>query len=282
MADDLEALNDAMFAVLDGEDATSLVDAVRAARDAGADLHAWWFEAASWAITESSMVLLDALAQAGVDWPGLHAVGETGEDRAPLIDCLLAQALTSGVTTPELVIDLGESVTFNIVSLREYLPLGQRVEAFALDVFRHPQPDGQVDQLVGDERDHARPDDRGADAPELRDHLRAHVEVTDLVRHIVVDAGATDRGIGEYPSEDRAEYAADAVHAEHVERVVVAEHALQARHGPQADQARQRTEHDHILSAMIRRGQSLNCLTPLLGVAHTNMVIQSARLAANV
>ena len=103
MADDLEALNDAMFAVLDGEDATSLVDAVRAARDAGADLHAWWFEAASWAITESSMVLLDALAQAGVDWPGLHAVGETGEDRAPLIDCLLAQALTSGVTTPELV-----------------------------------------------------------------------------------------------------------------------------------------------------------------------------------
>ena len=31
MADDLEALNDAMFAVLDGEDATSLVDAVRAA-----------------------------------------------------------------------------------------------------------------------------------------------------------------------------------------------------------------------------------------------------------
>jgi len=43
----------------------------------------------------------------------------------------------------------------------------------------------------------------------------------------------------------------------------------------------QRSEHDHILSAMIRRGQSLNCLTPLLGVAHTNMVIQSARLAAN-
>ncbi len=43
----------------------------------------------------------------------------------------------------------------------------------------------------------------------------------------------------------------------------------------------QRTEHDHILGAMIRRGQSLACPTPLLEVAHTNLVIQSARLAAN-
>ncbi|MEI6075778.1 MAG: alpha-L-fucosidase [Verrucomicrobiota bacterium] len=37
------------------------------------------------------------------------------------------------VTTPELVLDLGRPKTFNIVSLREFLPLGQRVEAFALD-----------------------------------------------------------------------------------------------------------------------------------------------------
>ncbi|MDP5116819.1 MAG: 2-dehydropantoate 2-reductase [Burkholderiaceae bacterium] len=44
----------------------------------------------------------------------------------------------------------------------------------------------------------------------------------------------------------------------------------------------QRTEHDHILGAMIRRGQSLNCLTPLLGVAHTNMTIQASRLVSNV
>jgi 2-dehydropantoate 2-reductase len=43
----------------------------------------------------------------------------------------------------------------------------------------------------------------------------------------------------------------------------------------------QRTEHDHILGAMIRKGHSLACPTPLLEVAHTNMVIQSARLAAN-
>ena len=38
-----------------------------------------------------------------------------------------------GVTTPELVLDLGRPVTFNVVSLREFLPLGQRVEAFAID-----------------------------------------------------------------------------------------------------------------------------------------------------
>lgn len=37
------------------------------------------------------------------------------------------------VLTPELVLDLGKAVTFNVVSLREYLPLGQRVDAWALD-----------------------------------------------------------------------------------------------------------------------------------------------------
>ncbi len=37
------------------------------------------------------------------------------------------------VTTPELVLDLGRPTRLNVVSLREYLPLGQRVEKFALD-----------------------------------------------------------------------------------------------------------------------------------------------------
>ena len=36
-------------------------------------------------------------------------------------------------TTPELTLDLGKPTTFNIVSLREFLPLGQRVEDWALD-----------------------------------------------------------------------------------------------------------------------------------------------------
>jgi alpha-L-fucosidase len=38
-----------------------------------------------------------------------------------------------GVTTPELVLELGKRVTFNIVSLREFLPLGQRVDDWVLD-----------------------------------------------------------------------------------------------------------------------------------------------------
>ena len=41
-----------------------------------------------------------------------------------------------GVTTPELVLDLGKPTRFNVVSLREYLPLGQRVDAFALDEWK--------------------------------------------------------------------------------------------------------------------------------------------------
>lgn len=40
------------------------------------------------------------------------------------------------VTTPELVFEWGREVAFNVVDLREYLPLGQRVEAFAIDTWR--------------------------------------------------------------------------------------------------------------------------------------------------
>jgi alpha-L-fucosidase len=44
-------------------------------------------------------------------------------------------------STPELALDLGQPVTFNVVRLREYLPLGQRVEAFALDQWKNGQWD---------------------------------------------------------------------------------------------------------------------------------------------
>ena len=48
-------------------------------------------------------------------------------------------ATDDNVTTPELILDLGKPVTFNVVNLREYLPLGQRVEAFALDQWKDGQ-----------------------------------------------------------------------------------------------------------------------------------------------
>jgi alpha-L-fucosidase len=40
------------------------------------------------------------------------------------------------VRTAELVLQLKHDVTFNVVRLREHLPLGQRVEAFTVDVWR--------------------------------------------------------------------------------------------------------------------------------------------------
>ena len=40
------------------------------------------------------------------------------------------------VTTPEIVLDLGRPVTFNVVRVREYLPLGQRIDSFELDAYQ--------------------------------------------------------------------------------------------------------------------------------------------------
>jgi alpha-L-fucosidase len=48
-------------------------------------------------------------------------------------------ATDDAVTTPELILDLGKEVTFNVVRLREFLPLGQRIEAFALDQWKNGQ-----------------------------------------------------------------------------------------------------------------------------------------------
>ncbi|MGH7972989.1 MAG: alpha-L-fucosidase, partial [Limisphaerales bacterium] len=48
-------------------------------------------------------------------------------------------ATDDNVSTPELVATFPAPVTFNVVSLREYLPLGQRVEAFAIDQWKDGQ-----------------------------------------------------------------------------------------------------------------------------------------------
>ena len=41
------------------------------------------------------------------------------------------------IKTPELIIELSREQTFNVVRVREYLPLGQRVEGFAIDVWNN-------------------------------------------------------------------------------------------------------------------------------------------------
>jgi len=43
------------------------------------------------------------------------------------------------ITKPELILDLGKPTTFNVVRLREFLPLGQRIEEFALDQWKDGQ-----------------------------------------------------------------------------------------------------------------------------------------------
>ncbi|MBP7937766.1 MAG: alpha-L-fucosidase [Phycisphaerae bacterium] len=45
-------------------------------------------------------------------------------------------AADDGTTSAEVVIEMTRPVTFNVVDVREYLPLGQRVEAFALDQWK--------------------------------------------------------------------------------------------------------------------------------------------------
>jgi alpha-L-fucosidase len=41
------------------------------------------------------------------------------------------------IKTPELILHLTREQTFNVVRVREYLPLGQRVEAFAVDTWKN-------------------------------------------------------------------------------------------------------------------------------------------------
>jgi alpha-L-fucosidase len=43
------------------------------------------------------------------------------------------------ITTPELILHLSREQTFNVVRVREYLPLGQRVEAFAVDIWKNEE-----------------------------------------------------------------------------------------------------------------------------------------------
>jgi alpha-L-fucosidase len=53
-------------------------------------------------------------------------------------------ATDDGVTTPELVLAFEKPVTFDVVSLREHLPLGQRVEGWAIDAWQ----DGSFHELA--------------------------------------------------------------------------------------------------------------------------------------
>src|SRR6185369_4402209 len=115
------------------------------------------------------------------------------------------------------------------------LAVRRDVEAFALVLFADTQPDRQVDQLVGDERDDSRPDDRHEHRLQLDPDLVEDAHRADRAGHPVRDLPRAAEQLGvEDAGEQRADDAADAMDAEDVERVVGAEHALEAVDAPQA------------------------------------------------
>ena len=83
-------------------------------------------------------------------------------------------AADDDVTASELVLDLGKPATFNIVRIREHLPLGQRVEEFALDQWK----DGQWAEFA-----------KGASIGNCR-LVRTDAVTTDKVRLRIVKASA--------------------------------------------------------------------------------------------
>src|SRR5258706_554871 len=114
--------------------------------------------------------------------------------------------------------------------------------SYSLNV--HAQANDDVDDLVEDRRTDARPHQRGADAPDLGDHLRREVVIRDLAGGVIHDARAAEGRIHQDAGAERADDAADAVDAEHVERVVIAERILHHGAEEQADDANHETQHD--------------------------------------
>src|ERR1051326_197001 len=102
------------------------------------------------------------------------------------------------------------------------LAVDREIEPFPLGVGVDAQPDDEINELQQDQRGDRVIDDGASDAVELNQ---------DLVR-IAVDqaamAFAADRRDGQNASQDRAGRPADAMHAERIQAVIVAERVLQA------------------------------------------------------
>ncbi len=120
----------------------------------------------------------------------------------------------------------------------------RHVQAHDLILLRHADPDEQVRDLEEHEGPDSAENPRRQNGLELR-HQERRVPVDQAVL-----AGAVHRGPGEDARRQRAPGAAHAVHAHHVERVVVAELRLQVargvaqRAGHDADQDRRERRHE--------------------------------------
>src|SRR5260221_3526422 len=104
--------------------------------------------------------------------------------------------------------------------LLECLTVEREIETLALDLLRHPQAYKDVDDLEDDQSHDDVVDEHGADADRLVDGL--HPIALEQARGATV---LTDR---KHAGQQRAGGSADRMHPERVERVVVAEHVLEA------------------------------------------------------
>src|ERR1700688_1853278 len=110
------------------------------------------------------------------------------------------------------------------------LAVQRQIEPVAFDLFTDAQTDHQIDELQDDQRD---------DHVVAKDDADADALIDDLPPIAFERAGrAAIFADGEYAGEDAAGGAADAVHAEGIESVVIAEHVLEPGAAPVADDAR--------------------------------------------
>src|SRR5229473_7588738 len=110
-------------------------------------------------------------------------------------------------------------------------PVQIDVEALDLLFVGHAQADQRIDDLEKDEGGDGAPGDADQAAPELGQDLAA------IAVYKPPLALAADRLDGEHAGQDGADETADAVHAEGVERIVVAHRPLEAGGAPEADEA---------------------------------------------
>ncbi|AAW77739.1 PilL protein [Xanthomonas oryzae pv. oryzae KACC 10331] len=103
------------------------------------------------------------------------------------------------------------------------------VQALALGFFAHAQAEYQLGDHKPHHRHHADPADRDSDAQRLDADLMNDVVIAALL--------AAQRGSREHAGQDRADDAAQAMHAEHVQAVVGTEQALQTGDAPHAEHA---------------------------------------------
>src|SRR5688572_4385673 len=105
--------------------------------------------------------------------------------------------------------------------LLDSFAMQREIQSVALDLLGHAQPDSDVDHLE---------DDRGADAAERHGHEDA-LDLDPHLRGIAVDqadrsVAALDQHGREHAGQQRADGAANAMDAEGIERVVIAELVL--------------------------------------------------------